>query len=223
MHYEEQLVMHKQNSKMVWKTLNQILNNKPSKNSKIAKSFVGNNSTGIIDDSIDIANKFNDYFVKIGPNFANQINVNDHETFEKFLSGSYQSSFSVDVITENELEAELENISSNKSSGYDEVSPKIIKTIGKEISKPLTHIFNLSFSFGIIPTSLKIALVTPIFKGNKQNRFENYRPISVLSCFSKLLEKLLTKRLTHFIEAKQIKYYHSISMSLDKTDQRNML
>ncbi len=89
----------------------------------------------IIDYPIDIANKFNDYFVKIGPNLANQININDHETFEKFLSGSYQSSFSVDVITENELEAELENINSNKSSGYDEVSSKIIKTIGKEISK----------------------------------------------------------------------------------------
>ena len=102
MHYEEQLVMHKQNSKIVWKTINQILN-KPNKNSKIAKSFVGNNSTDIIDDPIDIANKFNDYFVKIGPNLANQINVNDHETFEKFLSGSYQSSFSVDVITESEL------------------------------------------------------------------------------------------------------------------------
>ena len=100
-----------------------------------------------------------------------QLNINDHETFEKFLSGSYQSSFSVDVITENELEAELENINSNKSSGYDEVSPKIIKTIGKEISKPLTHFLNLSFSFGIIPNSLKIALVTPIFKGNEQNRF----------------------------------------------------
>jgi hypothetical protein len=125
MHYEEQLVMHKQNSKMVWKTLNQILN-KPNKNSKIAKSFVGNNSTDIIDDPIDIANKFNDYFVKIGPNLANQININD-ETFEKFLSGSYQSSFSVDVITENELETELENINSNKSSGYDGVNSKIKK------------------------------------------------------------------------------------------------
>ena len=64
----------------------------------------------------------------------------------------------------------------------------------------MTHIFNLSFSYGIVPDSLKIAVVTPIFKGNEQNKFENYRPISVLSCFSKLLEKLMPKRLTQFIE-----------------------
>jgi hypothetical protein len=117
---------------------------------------------------------------------------------------SYQSSFALEVITENELLADLDNLNTNKSPGHDEISPKIIKIIGQEISKPLTHIFNLSFSFGIIPSSLKIALVTPIFKGNEQNRFENYQPISVLCCFSKLLEKLMSKRLTRFIEANKI-------------------
>ena len=89
-------------------------------------------------------------------------------TFEKFLSGSYQSSFVLDEITENELEAELENMNSNNSFGYDEISTKIIKITAKEPSLPLTHIFSLSFSLGIIPESLKIALVTPIIKGNEQ-------------------------------------------------------
>ena len=98
MYYEEQLIMHKENSKMIWNTLNQILN-KSNKISKIAKTFVGNNSSNIIDDPKDIANKFNDYFVNIGPNLAKQINNNNHETFEKFLSGRYQSSFVLDAVT----------------------------------------------------------------------------------------------------------------------------
>ena len=128
-------------------------------NSQKAKQNL--NSSNIIDDPKDIANKFNDYFVNIGPNLAKQINNNNHETFEKFPYGSYQSSFALDAVTENELEAELENMNSNKSFGYDEISTKIIKIIAKELSIPLTHIFNLSFSLGIIPDSLKIALVTP--------------------------------------------------------------
>ena len=53
---------------------------------------------------------------------------------------------------------------------------------------------------GIIPQKLKIALVTPIFRANESNKFKNYRPISVLTCFSKLLEKFMYKRLIKFID-----------------------
>ena len=114
-------------------------------------------------------------------------------------------------------------MNSNKSSGYDEISAKIIKITAKEISKPLTHIFNLSFSFGIIPDSLKIALVTPIFKGNEQNKFENYRPISVLSCFSKLLEKLMTKRLTQFIERNKILSKHQYGFRRNRSTEHAII
>ena len=135
---------------------------------------------------------------------------------------SLVSSFN-NAITENELEIELENMKSNKSSGYDGINAKIIKIItGKEISKPLTHIFNLSFLSGIIPDNLKVALITLIFKSNEDNKFENYRPISVLTCFSKLLEKLVVKRQTQFIDKNNILSKHQYAS--DKTDQlQNML
>ena len=73
-------------------------------------------------------------------------------------------------------------MNSDKSFGYDEIGTKIIKITAKKLLTPLTHIFNLSFSFGIIANRLKIAQVTQIFKINEQNKFENYRPVSVLSC-----------------------------------------
>ena len=90
-------------------------------------------------------------------------------------------------VTEHELLTEINNLNENKSAGHDEISAKMIKTIGEEIVKPLTHIYNSTFLTGKIPNFLKIALVTPIFKANENNQFENYRPISVLTCFSKLL------------------------------------
>ena len=145
----------------MWKTLNKLLN-KPTKNTKLTNTFVKSNTTNIVDDPKEIANKFNEYFINVGPNLAKKIKCKDNDTFEKYLNGSYQSSLFLSAITPNELQIELENIKPNKSSGYDGISAKIIKIITEEISKPLTHIFNLSFSSGIIPDKLKVALITPI-------------------------------------------------------------
>ena len=51
---------------------------------------------------------------------------------------------------------------------------------------------------------LKIALVTPVYKANEKYKFQNYRPISVLSCFSKIFEKIMYKRMIKFIEINKI-------------------
>ena len=107
----------------------------------------------------------------------------------------------------------------NKSPGYDNISSKIIKLTAKNISEPLTHIFNTTFLTGIIPDKLKIALVTPIFKTNENNKFKNYRPISVLSCFSKLLEKLMYKRLIKFIEKNKILSKHQYGFRQNRSTE----
>ena len=78
----------------------------------------------------------------------------------------------LDPITEFELETELRNMKQNKCPGYDNITTKTVITCAKEISKPLTHIFNSTFITGIIPDKLKVALVTPIFKANERNKFE---------------------------------------------------
>jgi sarcosine oxidase/L-pipecolate oxidase len=129
----------------------------------------------------------------------------------------------LNAITENELEIELENMKSNKSSGYDSINAKIIKIIAKEISKPLTHIFNLSFSYGIIPDNLKVELITSIFKCNEDNKFENYRPISVLTCFSKLLEKLVVKRLKQFIDKNNILSKHQYGFRQNRSTEHAII
>jgi hypothetical protein len=165
-YYEGQLITYKQNSRMMWETLNELLNRTKKLNTKISKTFIENCSSNILDDPKTIADNFNEYFINIGPSLANKIKNNDNNSFEKYLKGSYQSSFFLNPITENELEVELKNMKSNKSCGCDGIKTNIAKLIAKEISKPLTHIFNLTFSTGIISDNLKVALITPIFKGN---------------------------------------------------------
>ena len=94
----------------------------------------------------------------------------------------------MEPIIKYEIRNEIEKLNTTKSPGYDGLSAKIIKIVAKEMSEPLTQIFNQTFLTGNIPQELKIALVTPIYKSNEDNRFENYRPISVITCFAKILE-----------------------------------
>jgi hypothetical protein len=70
--------------------------------------------------------------------------------------------------------------------------------------KPLTHIYNLSLSSGIFPTIWKTALVTPIYKNGDKSKPCNFRPISLLTFFSKLLEKLVNKRIVSYLESNNL-------------------
>ena len=66
--------------------------------------------------------------------------------------------------------------------------------------------FNLSIQTGIFPDELKIASVTPIIKGGENWNLGNYRPISVFSCFSKILERIMYNRLYKYLTDNNILY-----------------
>ena len=86
-------------------------------------------------------------------------------------------------------------LKSNKSPGFDEISSDVLKYVFDALIRPIKHIFDLSLKIGVFPDKLKIARVTPIFKSGQKEIVNNYRPISVLSCFSKILERIMYNRL----------------------------
>ena len=79
----------------------------------------------------------------------------------------------------------------NKSTGPDKISFNVIKNCFGELSDILRYVFDLSLQTGIFPDPLKIAKATPVFKTGDFKEISNYRPISVLPCFSKLLERIM--------------------------------
>ena len=87
-----------------------------------------------------------------------------------------------------------------KSAGYDGIDMTIIMEVIYHIIKPFNHICNNSFENGVFPSKIKIAKVVPIFKAGDKSSFNNYRPISLLPQFSKIVEKLFNARLDAFIE-----------------------
>ena len=111
-----------------------------------------------------------------------------------------------DPVTTNEILRIIHNFPNNKAPGNDNINSKLLKEVSDVIAEPLTYIFNLSFETGIVPDLLIIARVIPIYKKGERNLPSNYRPISLLSIFDKILEKLMHKRLSNFLETNKILY-----------------
>ena len=81
-----------------------------------------------------------------------------------------------------------------------------VKLSSHIISKPLAQIFNVSVSSGSFPANLKTAKVVPVFKSGDESKPGNYRPISLLSIFNRIFEKLVYKRLIKFVNKHNILY-----------------
>ena len=96
------------------------------------------------------------------------------------------------------------NLKNSKGIGLDGFSVPVIKQVISSISTPLSAIFNKSLQSGIFPQKLKIAKVIPVFKADDRMLISNYRPISILPVFSKILEKIMYSRLQKFIDQQKI-------------------
>ena len=94
----------------------------------------------------------------------------------------------------------------NKSSGPASIPLKLLIIAADLIVVPLCRIINLSFNCGVFPDVLKVAKVIPLHKGGSTQDVNNFRPISLLSIFDKIIEKLMHKRLYHFLDVHNILY-----------------
>ena len=100
----------------------------------------------------------------------------------------------------NEIENIISSLNPKKATGPNSIPSDILHLLKKDISHPLTTIFNISLSTGVHPDLLKIAKTIPIYKKGSKIDLCNYRPISLLSNLNKILEKLMFNRLYKFLE-----------------------
>ena len=98
----------------------------------------------------------------------------------------------------------LKRLDTSKATGPDGTSAHVLKACASQLVLPLSRLFSLCFRSGIQPSSWKVANVVPIHKKKSRSALSNYRPISLLMILSKLMETIVSRSVTNFLERNSI-------------------
>jgi hypothetical protein len=107
-------------------------------------------------------------------------------------------------VTKGEIINVIGSLKSNESSGYDGISSRILKLCSVSISAPLSYICNMSIITGVFHERLKYPVIKPLYKKGDKVDNTNYRPISMLTVFSKILENVMHHRLSQHLHVDNI-------------------
>ena len=199
MFFEKELVKAQSNLKKTWSILKSAIN----KNSKKSSLTELNIDGVLVSDPKMIANNLNVFFTNVARQIVEEIPPSDiplYDNVNMIPNDIPLLNFSNTPVTCTEILETLKLLQPKLSQDFNGLSMYLVKKLSFQLAKPLCHLINLSFSTGVVPTQLKIAKIIPIFKSGDPLCMDNYRPISLLSCFSKIFEKIACIRLSIFLE-----------------------
>ena len=151
MYYETLFKKNKNNLRKSWQVIKDIIG-KHKHGPIMSKRFKVNSTE--IGDPLIISNRFNEYFVNIGNNFANKIKMQPN-SYEKYLGGTFQESMFLSPVSKGDMNSIISTFG-DTASWWDDIAPRSIKFVKEIIQKPLMHICNLSFYTGIVPEQIKM-------------------------------------------------------------------
>jgi hypothetical protein len=207
----DKLIKNSQNkAKTTWG----IRNKESGRNKKRSEIQALNVEGKKITDQRPIAETFNDYFVAIAEtvkkqrknHFINNDNnsVDNHTHFiEQDFNKPYPSMGSK-YTTTREIERIIKSFKTKNSYGYDKIPTKILKLSSPFISSPINYICNKMLLWGIFPVRLKYAIIQPLHKIGDRCDLSKYRPVSLLTSFSKIFETLTRKRILKYLTKRNI-------------------
>ena len=178
------------NSKSWWNTVKWLL----GKSGESTYPHL-NDSGREVYDSKEKAKIFNDFFLS-------HSNIDDSNI--RLPDAEFECNLDKIVASENEVHDLLTCIDTSKATGPDGISPKLLHEAGVTIVPSLTKLINLSLTKCKIPKGWKLANVIPLYKKGDKHNTNNYRPVSLLSCVSKILERIVFKHLYNYIRDKKL-------------------
>ena len=202
LYFDNQFNSNRNDMKATWKLANSVMG-RGNKQSEIT-TFPGCKSDK------DIADTFSKHYSTVASNIANKIKSEKNcpqNAHMKFLPPvKPKSKLIFQSVFPSEIGKILDNMKNKTSYGKDLFSNKVLKFIKEEIKIPVCHLINLSIKLNFIPKSWKIAKVVPIHKGKNRNECVNFRNVSLLSTFSKILERVIAKQVNNYLEKNKILY-----------------
>ena len=187
------------NTKEHWKILNNIMGKANNKND-IPTTFHHQNRW--TKDSQESAKFMNNFFSTIGLSTNQSVGPARHSAkhfLNKFMTRNDTAMEELEFTNEDVNDAYAQ-LNSKKSCDAYGISQEVILRDKNILLPMILHLANCSFNSGKFPELFKIARVVPVYKGKGDNSlFTNYRPISLLPAFSKILEKMIYNKIFHFL------------------------
>jgi hypothetical protein len=168
-----------------------------------------------------MAQTFNDYFSRIGPEISATIEprsidpisfMPNNPDVPEFIINSTGPCHFIDVVNSMHSKFSVDNISSS-----------LIKYVIYEIAVPLAHIFKLSIDTGTFPDAFKSSRVVPVFKQGDARNCDNYRPIALVDSFSKILEKMIAIDLSNHLDRNNLLLKHQYGFQRGKSTEHNLV
>ena len=196
-YYKTKCIEYRSNSSKLWRMINKMTNNERDKTNMIECLKINN----IIEHRAKIiAQEFGKHFSSIGMEYAKKVekpNKNiDHYVTKIPIN---PKSIFLAPCTKIELNHMISNLPNKNSAGFDNISNKLLKSLKDRLLEPLELIFNQYLNSGIFPDLMKLGDVVPLYKSKERYLTTNYRPISLLTTLSKILEKIMYKRTYNFL------------------------
>ena len=203
-YYQNKCNEFRKNGKKMWTLINKI-NGRINDKTCIIDYLKVNNIKYL--SGKDISNQFGKYFSSVGKEFA--LKIGEPKTpLQNYLERIQinPKCMFFEPVTMQEVSNIIQSLKPKHSSGYDDISNRLIKELHPVILKPLTEVINRSLQEGTFPDDMKRSDTIPLYKTKEKYYTTNYRPISLLLTLSKILEKVVYKRTVKFLDKNELIY-----------------
>ena len=194
-YYQDAINADKDNPSGLWKTLNELT----SRNISGQKPSCIISEDESVTDEKSIATIFNDYFTSIGAKLADKIKSKFGPKVQS-APRDLPYSFDFEEVDESTVLQQLARPKTNKATGLDQISARLLKDSASTIVSGLTKIVNASLSSQTFPDIWKKGKIIPLCKSNNPTSPNNYRPITILPILSKIMERIVHQQVYEYLQ-----------------------
>ena len=202
-YYKHYFDINSNKTSAVWKGIRSLVN--LNTNTRKDIKIIDDNGINITDPK-NIAGQFNNYFTNVGPSIDKTIPQSKYDFHHYLKKLKVDKTFFISPSEPQEVSEIIHSLDINKSLGPNSIPVYILKVFNNFFSENLSKIINISFETGTFPNLCKLAKVIPIYKKDNPLLCLNYRPISLLPVFSKIFEKVIYKRIFHYLTENNMIY-----------------
>lgn len=184
------------NPKKMWEVINKLCGRiVKSIDDTITKAFKNNQI-------YNITNRFAEEFQNNVKNICNPCSrpLLNEETYINVPNTCMR----IKKISDRVVQAIIKNLNDKKSPGSDGIRAWDIKSINSKITPAITHLINACITTSIYPNDLKLGIIRPVHKKGSFTDINNYRPITILSCIDKIVEKYFGHQLNQYLSLNKI-------------------